>query len=250
MEPASPVPAPTPISTLDVLTPVHKGLRAMIYALGNRLQTTDFTDERATETVVADLTYQFAAGVPGGCVLCLLHAHAGHEDEWGFPPARPFAPELIDELLADHHRFTRDLAQVAAMTAQLAALHEPAPRIAAGLRLNQFLNDFFQRYLAHMNREETALVPLLNLHLTDAEIAGMRTAVERSMAPDRFAALNRWILGALDANELTAILSGRLAATAPAEREPLLAFVRSAVDPVRWQVVAGRLGLPEARGPP
>jgi len=234
--------AAPPISTVDVLTPIHNGLRAMIYDLGGRLLLTDFADPAATDRLLVDLDFAFGAGVPAGCLLCLLHAHAGHEDEVAFPPARRFDARLVDALREDHHRFTRDLARVQERAAPLRTSRDASARRAAGRALTLALDDFFARYLAHLHREETELVPLLNRHFTDAELLGWRATVERSMAPERLRALQGWIVRAMDAAALAATLRGILAGP-PAERDAQLAVVRAAVDPARWRAAAAPLGL-------
>jgi hypothetical protein len=235
-------PSLAPISTVDILTPIHKALRSMIYDLASRLQSTDWTDAAATEAVLADLRYEFGAGVPARCVLCLLHAHAGHE-ETVFPQIRSHDAPLIDELLEDHRDFARRLGAAEALGGELRKAAEAERRRALGKELNQHLNDFFARYLAHMNREETALVPLLNRRLTDGQLIGIRTMVERSMPPERMQEMLRWMMRSLDANELTDLLAGARRAAPPEQFASLRALAETTVDPARWQVVRSRTGL-------
>jgi predicted acylesterase/phospholipase RssA len=45
------------MSRVDILTPIHKGIRSMIYKLGTEIQTADFTDEDATKALVARLQH-------------------------------------------------------------------------------------------------------------------------------------------------------------------------------------------------
>ena len=95
----------------DFLTPIHKALRSMIYELGKELQTTDFTDEPATEAMVSRLK-QDLASASSACVICLLHEHAGLEDQYVFRDVRAFEPKMVDTLLAEHREVVRKIAGV------------------------------------------------------------------------------------------------------------------------------------------
>ncbi|MGC2034741.1 MAG: hemerythrin domain-containing protein [Thermoplasmata archaeon] len=239
---AASAPGPS-ISTEDVLTPIHKALRSMIYQLGARLQTTDFTDRESTDAVLSDLNYEFAAGVPTRCIFCLLHAHAGHEDREGFPKVQPFAPELIQELIADHQDFARRLSKVSELSRRLQGLREAEARIQIGRQINLEVNDFFARYLTHMNREESELIPLMNRYLTDEQLRAIRTAVEASMPPERLAEFHRWILRSLNANELTGLFLAVRKEAPPEALGYLRGLAEASVEPDRWRTVKDRAGL-------
>lgn len=81
--------------------PVHKGLRSMIYELGRRLQTTDFTDETAARAIVAELRADMNLTV-GNCMVCLLQAHSRHEEKDFFAPLRPIDADLISLVVSEH----------------------------------------------------------------------------------------------------------------------------------------------------
>lgn len=66
-------------STEDLFTPIHKGIRSMIYDVAGRLATTDFADVERSKPVLADLEHEFSAAVTSGCILCMLHHHAADE---------------------------------------------------------------------------------------------------------------------------------------------------------------------------
>ena len=95
----------------DIFTPIHKALRSMIYELGKELQTTDFTDEKATAAMVSRLKQDLSLA-SSTCVLCLLHEHAGNEDKYVFPDVRQYEPKLVDTLLQEHREVVRRIAGV------------------------------------------------------------------------------------------------------------------------------------------
>ena len=47
-------------SSVDFLTPIHKALRLMIYDVGGRLQTTDFSDSAQSQIVLNELIFELA----------------------------------------------------------------------------------------------------------------------------------------------------------------------------------------------
>jgi hypothetical protein len=231
------------LSHVDAFTPIHKGLRAMIYALSSRLQTTDFADPAATDAILDDLRHEFVGGVPAGCVLCLLHTHARHEDDQAFPATGAFASRLVAELIRDHREFDERLRAVETHGTALRALSDPAGRVAAGKALTLEMNEFFARYLAHMNREEAELVPLMNRHMTDEQIVALIGAVEAAMPPERFHAYLRWMYPALNVEELTEIFAGMRAEAPPEMLREFVAIAEAAVPPERWRTVRARVGL-------
>jgi hypothetical protein len=64
----------------DLFTPIHKGVRSMIYELGTKLQKTDFTDLSASEAIVTQLKHDLQSA-NSTCIACMLHEHAGHEEQ-------------------------------------------------------------------------------------------------------------------------------------------------------------------------
>ncbi|HUK28945.1 MAG TPA: hemerythrin domain-containing protein [Candidatus Acidoferrales bacterium] len=99
------------MTRVDVLTPIHKGIRSMIYELGKELQTLDFTDERATENMITKLRQDLSAA-SSTCIVCLLHGHSTDEESYVFPDVRTYEPQIIDTLLAEHREVVRKIAEV------------------------------------------------------------------------------------------------------------------------------------------
>jgi hypothetical protein len=231
------------ISHVDAFTSIHKGIRAMIYSVSSRLQTTDFADPVATEALLDDLRHEFAQGVPPGCVLCLLHTHAHHEDDQAFPATGAFAARLVAELIRDHREFDERMAAVQSHGTALRALPDPAARVAAGKALTLEMNEFFARYFAHMNREEAELVPLMNRHMTDEQILALIGAVMGAMPPERLHAYLRWMYPALNVEELIEIFAGMRAEEPPEVLREFVAIAEAVVPAERWRTVRARAGL-------
>ena len=95
-------------ATEDLFTPIHKGLRSMLYSLSSRIQTNDFADVAATKALVVDLENDFAVARSAGCVLCVMSHHATDEETVIFPDTAKAGIALTTSLIREHHDLTRD----------------------------------------------------------------------------------------------------------------------------------------------
>ena len=227
----------------DLFTPVHKGLRAMIYGLSTRLQTNDFADVAATKELVADLEINFAVAQSAGCILCTFAHHAEEEEKIVFPPAARVANALIAELIQEHHGLTRRELEIGKSAHDLLGLPSPESRMVAGIRINQMANELFVAYIAHMNREETELVPLMREHFSDAEQAMMRGTIISMFPRDRLFALLGWMLPALNVTELSELLASIKQGAPPPLMNAIADLCAARVDPGRWAAVKLRVGI-------
>jgi AhpD family alkylhydroperoxidase len=227
----------------DLFTPVHKGLRAMLYDLARRMQTTDFSDAAATSALVADLEHDFAVAQTAGCVLCVLNHHAQDEEEGVFPQASKHAAQLVTELTSDHRELNRREYAIAASAHQLMQMARSEDRIQAGIQLNQAANDLFAAYFKHMNREETDLVPAMKEAFTDEQLAGMRASIMGKMPPDRLFALLGWMLPSLNATELSGLLGALKGKVPPEFMQRMVEICTNSVEPSRWASVRTRAGI-------
>jgi hypothetical protein len=230
-------------ATGDLFTPIHKAVRSMIYSLGGRLQTADFSDKIASAALLVDLQHEFTNAVSASCVLCLLHAHAGHEEAGIFPSMQSIDPGLIRALIDDHQEIRRRLTSITKRAEELGATDPPAQRLLLGAQINREVNEFFAFYLTHMNKEEVTIVPEMKEHFTDAQLGAMQGAIMGSMPPERAASYLKWMLPSLSLGELTGMLTG-LKLSSPPELMKFIAGIGAAnVDPARWAVVRERVGL-------
>jgi hypothetical protein len=214
----------------------------MIYELGRALQTSDFTDERATETMVAKLKQDLSTA-SSACLICLLHEHAGNEDQYIYPDVRTYEPEMIEKLLAEHREVVRRIAGVWKIADELKALRNREERIGMGGKLNRTANDLFAYYLTHLNGEEATIVPAMWKHFTDEQLVAMRTNVERNTPPERYAEWMRWIFPSLNLNELTDMFMGlKKGAPAPVF-ENMARIAEKALGEDRWAAVKTKAAL-------
>jgi len=230
-------------ANMDLFTPIHKAIRSMIYSLGSRLQTADFTDKAASAAVLADLQHEFGDAVTSTCVLCLLHSHAHSEETGVFPSMQSIDPGMIRMLLDDHQEIRRRLMALTKMADDLGSTEPPEQRTEQGARINREANEFFAFYLAHMNKEEVTIVPAMKEHFTDPQMQAMQGALMAAMPPERLANYLRWMLPSLSLGELTGILAG-MKPTVPPEFLQFVNRIGAAnVDPARWAAVRQRVGI-------
>ena len=193
------------MSSVDFLTPIHKALRSMIYDVGASLQTTDFSDINQSQLLLNELIVDFSSALSATCVVCLLHSHAGAEDIYLFPAVEKSDSELIGGLLQDHHDFVVQLRNITKMCDDLRAVQSPSERVADGKRLTLAVNDFFARYLTHLNREETHLIPLMNRSLTDDQLIAIRDQMSGHLSPERMNGFMKWMLLSVNPTEMAKI---------------------------------------------
>jgi len=214
----------------------------MIYELGKELQTTDFADEHATEVMVSRLK-QDLSSASSACVICLLHEHAGLEDDYVFPDVRKFEPRIVDTLLEEHREVARRIAGMWKIADEVKTLKNREERIEMGDKLNRMANDLFAFYLTHLNGEESTLVPAMWKHFTDEQIIAMRTNVIKSLSPDRSAQWNSWLFRSLNINELTGMfIELKKAAPAPVFQN-MTRMAEKALGEDRWAAVKAKAGL-------
>jgi len=229
-------------ATEDLFTPIHKGIRSMIYDVAGRLQSNDFANLDASKPLLADLETEFSAALSTGCVLCLLHQHGLDEESQVFPAVGQFDPGLVVEFIEDHHELARHHSVITKMARDMITRESPEERVRFGAELNREANIFFADYQEHMNREERKLVPMMRLRFTDEQLRALRSTIMRSMPPERLAAILRWMLPSLNVAELTAMVAGAKAALPPEQFQLLAGLGAKYVGPERWQLVQQRSG--------
>lgn len=226
----------------DLFTPIHKSIRSMIYRLGSQLQKTDFTDQSATESMVAQLkqNLQYANS---NCIICLLHDHSGHEDESIFPQIAQFESKAVEEVIQEHVAVTKRIIEISTVADELVQLKDNGERIDAGNRLNRLVNSLFAYYLAHLNKEEETILPLTWKYLTDEQLRAIRTKIQMTTPPEKFAQWLRWMLPSLNVSELTGMFLGLKKGVPPPVLEKMMGLAEQDLDPETWKKLKERANL-------
>jgi len=214
----------------------------MIYNLSGRLQTHDFANLATTKALATDLEYDFAVAQSAGCILCIFSHHATDEEGAIFNHTEKVATALTASLIAEHHELTRRELELTRSAHRILEMVSPEERVGAGARLNQEANELFATYLAHMNREETELVPLMQQHFSDPEMVAMQGRIIGGMPPERVMAILNYMLPSMNVEELSDFV-GSVRRTAPAPVAKAVTDLAAVkVDPSRWSEVTTRIG--------
>jgi hypothetical protein len=214
----------------------------MIYELGKELQTTDFTDEHATDVMISRLKEDLGSA-SSACVICLLHEHAGLEDDYVFPDVRRFEPKMIDALSEAHREAVRRITGVWKIADEVKALKNPEERLEMGDNLNRTANDLFAFYLTHLSIEESTLVPAMWKHFSDEQILAMQRKVIESLTAERATQWNNWLFPSLNINELTDMFMGlKKGAPAPVFQN-MTRIAEKTLGQDRWAALKAKAGL-------
>jgi hemerythrin superfamily protein len=183
------------------------------------------------------------ASASSACIICLLHQHAGLEDEYVFPDVRKFEPKMVDTLLEEHREVVRKIAGVWKIADEVKTLSDPEKRIEWGDKLNRTANDLFAYYLTHLSNEESTLVPAMWKHLTDEQILATQRRVIGSLTAERAAQWNSWLFPSLNINELTGMFIGlKKGAPAPVFQN-MTRIAEKTLSEDRWAALKAKAGL-------
>lgn len=168
----------------DIFSNVHKGIRKALFeactSLGRASSTQEVEESRS-------LVRQ---------VLHFVQHHGANEDELLLPLLRSRLPHICQRMTAGHEALS-------AAVASLASRVEAAP----GRELYQDLCSLTARYLEHLREEELEFAVEIHAALTREELQEFsRRAVERTSPADQRVMLG-WMMRALTAPEVDALLA-------------------------------------------
>ena len=235
----------------NLFRPIHKGIRLMLYQLGSGIQAQSFTDVNESNAAVARIKHDFGDSL-SSCVLCMLSAHAGHEERDIFAKVRVHDPDAVISVMREHGEVARKLQAVSLTCDELLAITDIRRRVEVGDRLVAEVNELVALYLAHLNNEESLLVPVMWQWFDDAQLRAMRLIFYDALPLPLFETWLRWALPALNEEELIVLYAGL---KVPPHSARLNDWVRLAHENLplnRWLALREGVGvdLPwEPRGP-
>ena len=213
----------------------------MIYELGNKVQKTDFTDISATEAIVAQLRHDLRLA-NSTCIACLMHEHAGHEED-NIVPLIPPSESIVDTIIQEHKEITKQFIEISRVSDELLKLKENGERIEAGAKLNRMVNNLLAFYLAHLNNEEAELLPLMWKYLTDDQLREIRAKIQIITPPEIYAEWMSWVMPSLSLNELVGIFTGIKMGAPPEVLSKWSHMAQENLDAETWSKVKSRVGI-------
>jgi hypothetical protein len=216
----------------DLFTSIHKAIRALVCHTVGVLQRADFADAGEARGAAAELEK----------ALLLLRDHHDTEERYIFPEVRPFEPQIVDALEADHREIER-LLGVAEEALAAAGAAGDASRADAGVALNRRFNELAAFYLEHLAREETTILPATWEHFTDEALGAIQAAIMQGLPPDEVVAWLTWMVRALNRAELVGMLGGAKATMPPPAFAHVKAVAEANMDAGLWRAVSEQAGL-------
>jgi hypothetical protein len=216
----------------DSLTPIHKAVRALVYAGGGALQTTDFSDRQAAAAATADLAP----------VLHLMHDHHATEEKQFFPELMPFEPALVGEMLLQHEEVVRLLGVTQEARGMVETSGEDG-RVEAGAELNRRFNELVAFYLEHLAQEEAKVLPAMWRHLDDERLIALQAKIVAESDPETLFQWLGWMFRGLNHTELVGLLTGAKTGMPAEALEAVKALGASTMEPARWEAVRREAGI-------
>ncbi|WP_370086434.1 hemerythrin domain-containing protein [Ekhidna sp.] len=178
---------------VDLFTPIHKAIRAMLYQLGSELQCANMTNKEECRLMVDKLEHS----------LELLEEHARHEDEIIFPAIEKALPGITEESTEEHETYAKKVEQLRSLLAGLKiAIRKDEIPVGTVANLRFKFANFIAYYLLHMNHEEETLLQASIQHLSAEELLNVRLRVQLDTDPERYTEWLQWMLPAMDLSEL------------------------------------------------
>ena len=182
----------TPLShcRLDILTPIHKGLRLVMFDAAAKVGRADFTDDgdrTSTEHAVA-------------ACLALLGEHALNEDRYLSPLLAHVAPPLADIMAVEHPRLEQAARDLSRLWPRFKAVDDDA-RVQLGVELAQRLDLLVAQHLRHMTWEEQEVNAALWAGVNDAELAAIVARVAADTGPAHMREWNQIVFAAANPQE-------------------------------------------------
>lgn len=178
------------MSRYDLYAPIHKGLRFEMGRLQSRLGAFDPASAPDRAAILSELK----------SYLELAEIHLFDEDKVIHPQLEARAPGST-RVIADDHDHHR------AAFAELRALIDTAARADSASRCSRFHSLYlaFSRFvaddLAHLHREETEILPLLQRLFSDAELRAMEQEIVATVPPAKLMMFIRLMLPAMNHSE-------------------------------------------------
>jgi hypothetical protein len=223
--------ASTAAPRVDLYAGIHKALRAImadtLLALG-RMDADDAPElAQASQRVLG--------------LLDFCTAHLQHENDFIHIAIEARAPGASEVMAHEHEEHLSHITRVRQLVGALLQA-QVSQRAAAALELYRQLALFIAENFQHMHVEETAHNAVLWSRYTDAELAGIHSALVASIAPQEMMYVLRWLVPFMNPAERTAVMRDmRAHAPAPAFAAAL-DVVRPHLSDTEWGKLVRGLG--------
>lgn len=210
---------------VDIYTPAHKGLRALVSQTAKEIHTADYSSPADLERIAdaVDRTLEF------------MDEHARAEETVIHAALREVEPEVVATLETQHHELDAIAERVRALASAVRAAKEDPTNAAAALTaLDRAFSRWIGGHLVHMVNEEENSLPALWKHFDDARIIGLRTSIQNTLGPERMAQWLRLFFRGMSVPEVGDMLAGVKAAAPAPVYEQMARLAQDELGP-RWE---------------
>jgi hypothetical protein len=218
--------------TFDMYRNIHKGIRNGLFGVTLAAGQVDPHDADAVRGLAERWTD----------LVSVLVAHAEHEDEFVQPVIERFEPSYAIEIAEAHPRLEAQMAELEVLADRATDACAKQARVLTH-RLYLGLASFTAEYLQHQEFEEFEVMVMLSQHLTFDELLAIDNAIVASIPPDMMAKSAALMLPAMNIEDQVELYEGARAGVPPEVFAGMVALGESVLDPVRYQLLAQRLGI-------
>ena len=218
----------------DIYRHIHKAMRRLYADTLAELGSVDPADAAALPDVLAQARTLFD----------VCEVHYAHEERFIHPALERVQPGMTAQVEAEHRTHHETLEQMRELLA-VAMASDGATRVQAVARLYRTLALYMSEDLAHMDIEDVEFNATLWRHYTDAELRDIEAQIVSHVAPEVFAAILPWMIGALNAHERAEFLGGARQGMPPQVFAGVLAVARRELAAGEWAKLARDLQLTE-----
>lgn len=163
---------------------IHRGLRAMLYAVSLKIQQTDLSSDIDGSSVIDEIQL----------LISLFETHAHSEDTYYNEPLEKLKPEVASIFEKEHKEDHRLGNELSVIIASWKAATDDRSRFIAGQELFYSFNEYIAFNLYHMNKEEIMLNEVMWSVYSDEQIAGFEQKAVQNIPPDKMSEYCKWIL--------------------------------------------------------
>ena len=215
---------------VDLYGIIHKTLRELLFDTSTQISRTNFADPGERSRLLAQFTR----------AMGFVEEHGHHEDTFVDPPLKAASAELAEEVQTKHKRLVKEAEALAGLVAQLRSA-EGGDAVGLGARLHRDFSDYLSGYLGHMASEEGPCNAALWAKYTDDELAQIRTELQGSIPPPRFAEWFALMVSAMNFQERVGVLTGMKQGAPAPVFEAMSGVAKEAIGDQAWSQVEAAL---------
>ena len=215
---------------VDLYGIIHKMIRAELFNTAALIARTNFASAEERGHALETL----------GTTMGFLDEHNGHEDNYVAPALQAANADLAAQVAAEHVALDGQCKCIAEVMENLGGAEGDAA-VGAGALLHRAFSEFCGAYLTHLSVEEGAVNAALWAKYSDEELVQIRTELQGSIPPPRFAQWFARMVPAMNLQERVGVLTGMKMNAPPPVFEAMSGVAKEAIGADAWAEVEAAL---------